>query len=616
MSRNIWNSSSLTTRNINNASASEVVVQADATHSRDSAGDIDLEADDLVLSGNLTVAGSTTLVGAVTLPTGINVDTIDEKSSGVGVTVEQVLIKDDDITLDNTNINDTNLSVILRDGYSAGVISGFGITDNSDGTVDVASGVCTIRTTNSDTGELGIFSIALTSALALTDTNNNYVYVDYNGGSPQLAATTTGSTIRNNENDAFELYEIYRSGTALTITSHCQFFGNGIKRLNRFLYQKHSHTRTEGLILGEVGTRKITVTAGSIWVKLNEISITAINTNVSGSFSRFYYNGSAWVEQTTQTAWDELQYNNTASGLVTLTNNRYSYQEFFIIANDTLISVYGDAQYVSLSGAESANVLSTLPDVVGEHGSYIGRIVFQKSDATAQSILNPFESQLNFSTSSDHGALTGLSDDDHTQYVTLANRTGESLDIDDIVVTNTVDTPKVSNAGDITIDCINAGSDSTLTIENSDGTYKCDVVIEGDLSATNTTTTSKVITGIIQPYSGTGSLVLAGNSSNGDAKTIITRTANGDINMLRFRDATAGSYLWSFRNLATEEDLILYNESTTKETLRFDYTNDKIAVYSLTASRLMSTDASKNMESVSDMTTWIAGGDDLTAVRV
>lgn len=51
--------------------------------------------------------------------------------------------------------------------------------------------------------------------------------------------------------------------------------------------------------------------------------------------------------------------------------------------------------------------------------------------------------------------------------------------------TTQITTPKIYNAGDITIDAYNASADSTVTFTNSDGTYDANVSIDGDLTVKN-----------------------------------------------------------------------------------------------------------------------------------
>ena len=90
---------------------------------------------------------------------------------------------------------------------------------------------------------------------------------------------------------------------------------------------------------------------------------------------------------------------------------------------------YGDVDAVAQVTAENAD-RPAVPDHVTEHSVYLGRLVFQKSGASALSIISGFETELAGAVVTDHGELTGLSDDDHTQYVLEDGSRGLSADWD------------------------------------------------------------------------------------------------------------------------------------------------------------------------------------------
>jgi hypothetical protein len=93
---------------------------------------------------------------------------------------------------------------------SAGYVSGFGITDNADGTVDVLQGVIYIKKTNSDTGEIIRDVTAGDLGIAITVGKTEYLYIDYNTTNPVIDKTDDPSIFRHNGNTFFELYEITR----------------------------------------------------------------------------------------------------------------------------------------------------------------------------------------------------------------------------------------------------------------------------------------------------------------------------------------------------------------------------------------------------------------------
>ena len=98
--------------------------------------------------------------------------------------------------------------------HSAGVVTGGGVTDDTDGTITVAAGTGFIRATNSAVAELLSFdwSAEAGANVNLADDDMNYIYIEYNSGSPQAIATTTK---RTDENTNVYLGSIYRNGTDL-----------------------------------------------------------------------------------------------------------------------------------------------------------------------------------------------------------------------------------------------------------------------------------------------------------------------------------------------------------------------------------------------------------------
>jgi len=629
MSRNIHNFSAQLSRNNQNVSAGKTIHEADvmiegtnivSVDNITMNDDLDV-GDDTIIRGDLQVLGTSAFTGAVTLPTNIYVDTINEKTTDNGVDIELVHLENQDLK----NITGAIGSVgnQLKYNQSSGIISGFGITDNLDGTVDIAEGICYLRSSNSDTASINEYTITATTGISLTDNSENYIYVDYNSGSPNLAVTTTGSTVINNENDLIEIYEIYRISTTLHITTHFHYCGNAIQRVNKYLYDSFAMNRTSGLILSETGTRNVAYSSGVLWLKLNKISISSFDTSGSDTFRTYYYNGSAWIQTTAQTQWDNTQYNNIASGLVTMTNNRYGFHEFFIEADGDLATIYGQDEYVALSTAESTNVLTNLPDILGEHATYIGRFVFQKSGGTTSSILNPFSTNLNYTSSNDHGNLTGLTDDDHAQYTTLANRTGETLDIDDIeiqnltatrltasdaskkIVSTAVSSWVVGTATQVlstdqgdgsvilslpdtiqkstniqTLDVYSASQNTSLVLTNTHGSYDCNVSMDGILSidTINEKTTDDGVT--IEGLNITDSditmatntaLTLKGNVTNLDAVFCLDCGAElSDGCLIKFKRNAVDKY---FMGMNTSNNFRIYNYITTADSFSIGSTN-------------------------------------------
>jgi hypothetical protein len=313
-------------------------------------------------------------------------------------------------------------------GLSAGWTSGGVLTDNADGSIDIAAGTGLIRTSDSSTASLRPFNWDASAGIDVSSGNATYVYLDYNAGSPQIATTTTSATVLNNERSLFELYEVVWDGSVLHVTTHFHQALDTIRQIQRKMYQLariERATAEGGLILGETGTRNITVSAGVLWVKLNELTIASIDTSGAGSFDRFYSDGGGgFTEQSTQTQWDNTHYDDGSGVLATMNNNYYAAQYFYIEADGNLSCMFGTSEYSSLASAQGDTPPSSIPTRLEEHALLIGRVLFKKSDGTATAVQSTFTTTFSASGVTDHGSLAGLSDDDHTQYALLAGRAG------------------------------------------------------------------------------------------------------------------------------------------------------------------------------------------------
>ncbi len=300
---------------------------------------------------------------------------------------------------------------------SSGWLTGGAFTDNGNGTLAVAAGTGFIKATNSATATTCFFDWDTDASVTLSDEDTNYIYVEYNSGTPQVASSTTRPT--DNRTNVL-LGKVYREGTSLNLyRAGLVAAENSSKTLFRVVAQHGEVARTSGLIIGETGTRNVTSTAGILWGGLTSTSISAINTSGADTFEYYYYDGDlatpAWVESD-ESQIDNLQYNDVNTGLETLTSNRYGVHWVYMDFGGSMLVVYGQGDY-TLANAQSSQPPSSLPDHVSEFSVLIGRIIIKKSDSTFTEIASAFDKVFTATASTDHGELAGLTDDDHTQYI-------------------------------------------------------------------------------------------------------------------------------------------------------------------------------------------------------
>ena len=298
--------------------------------------------------------------------------------------------------------------------------SGFTITDGGSGTINIAAGTGMIKSTNSGVGENYSFDFSGATGLALTDNSTNYIYIDYNSGSPVAGSKVSLGAI--NLRTEIVIGRVYRSGTSLNILEVGQFFEEYQTKACRKDFELYGFQRASGEIIGETGTRNITVSAGVDYCAHNRITTPAIDTSVADTFDTWNSSASVTPDTTGISQVDNANYWNGAS-LVALTANRYGTRFFYRSYDGNIHMQYGTSNAVTQATA-LAETIPTPPNFLRDFSLYIGRIVIQQGSSTFAFITNPFETQEQGTAVTDHGNLAGLSDDDHLQYALLAGRTG------------------------------------------------------------------------------------------------------------------------------------------------------------------------------------------------
>ncbi len=294
---------------------------------------------------------------------------------------------------------------VTHSGQSAGTWSGFDITDSGSGEIDVAAGTGVIKKTNSATARNYYFEYAGETDISLNDNSTNWIYIDYNSGNPIAAANIDITAI--NKRTQIIIGRVYRSGNDLNIIEAGQHFQDYqmINCLHDF--EVHDFERASGEILGETGTRNITVSAGVDYCAHNRFTTAAFDSSGTDRFEYWYYNGSAWVEVLSQSQIDNANYNNIASGLAALTSNRYGVFWVFRGYDGTVDIIYGQGNY-TLSEAEAAIVPATLPDLIQNFHFLIGKIIIQEDASSFTEIASAFDTQFNFTPVTDHTDLSTL----------------------------------------------------------------------------------------------------------------------------------------------------------------------------------------------------------------
>lgn len=299
---------------------------------------------------------------------------------------------------------------------SAGIISGGTITDGGSGTIDISAIKGIIKTTDSVIGVNKFFDLGAQSGVSLTDNNTNYVSVDYNSGTPQIIVGTTNTA---NGHTIFNIGKVYREGTSLDIINSGLLVYDLSKRIQQHHLEEEILHFVSGAIVSETGTRNIAMTSGVMYAGLNRLVTDAIDTAVADTFEYYYYNGSSWVESD-ETQIDNVNYNDTGSGLTALTAGRYGVHWVYKGDSDKSYVVYGQGDY-TLALAQAAQPPSSLPTHVQDFGVLRAKILIQKNSSTFTEIESVADTVFQSGTPSNHNELSGLQGGTASEYYHLTS---------------------------------------------------------------------------------------------------------------------------------------------------------------------------------------------------
>ena len=318
---------------------------------------------------------------------------------------------------------------------SAGKTSGGTITDNANGTVAVAAGTGIIKTTDSDIGENKFFAWSTDSSVSLTDDSINWIYVDYNSGSPIVESNVSIAAI--DFHTQIIIGRVFRHGTHAHTWEVGQDLSDYMRKACYRQFEIDGATRAGGLVTAESGERYLTMTEGVLWCAHNRETVSSIDTTGADTFSLWYSDGGAgFTEVTTQSQVNNTNYDDGDGTLGSLTVNKYGTFWVYVTFDGEL-----HIQYGTLNGTLAqaiADAAPIPPSFLGNFALFIAKIIIQQGASNFTSIETPFDTTIPGSTVTDHGSLGGLSDDDHPQYLLIS-------DIDDAPVDAETDAPISSN---------------------------------------------------------------------------------------------------------------------------------------------------------------------------
>ena len=371
---------------------------------------------------------------------------------------------------------------------SAGRISGGEIsTSSTPGTVNIASGSGLIKTKgnqpNADLetvpdaigdGQAGFterVEWSTTTDFALAGVGYNLIYWDASAGT--FDVQLKGNFYANFDFISdFTVGRVYYDGSEVTIRICGMNIWNFDRRVQMFGEEVFPVVRVPGtMVIGETGTRNITVTSGIMWAELvNRFSVGSFDSSGSDTFLYWYRDGLGdWASTTNQSQIDNTYWDDGTGTLNDLTANRYGVHWVYEVHDESVHVVYGQGDY-TLTQAEITRQPGSLPGLIESYATWIGRIIIQKSASSFTELVGPDDIAIGFSTVPQHDDLANLiwSGSGHTG----TNNTLAGFDSSGLAIYYSTGTNLSLSGTNINVDdafLVNNSSDTMIGVLTADG---------------------------------------------------------------------------------------------------------------------------------------------------
>jgi len=338
--------------------------------------------------------------------------------------------------VDITTIGSPSLIKSTQDSinasWSAGVITPNLIQNNMDGTINILSGEAMLRPSASELAPLISMSFNGVNNFTLFDNSVNYIYLDYNNGSPIFVKSQDINSF--NCLDKCILCTITREGTVLNIVDASTQNVDANRKYRRLLLETQPFRRLQsGGILSATGMT-LQVTQGGFYYGLNKISYNAFNTGIVGTNNEnifTYYHkdiNGTWVRTPNSKLIDNVNYNST-TGLSPVGNNKFKVDWVYLINNGptNLAVIYGNTTYNNLATALLATAPASAPASIASIGMLLGRCIVEYNSSVMSQVDNIITSGFQNSSVSNHNDLANIQGGVIGEYYHLTNLQSSGL---------------------------------------------------------------------------------------------------------------------------------------------------------------------------------------------
>jgi hypothetical protein len=277
----------------------------------------------------------------------------------------------------STAIND--LQKVLSTMWSSGIVEPLTIVKNGNGTLSLPQVCVVIRATNSETADLQAYHVAANASLSLTDLITNFIYVNYNNGSPIWAVSNSILTI-NGRNQVLAAIA-FRNGNAVDVLSAQGWNVDIPTKRARRLFNVNGLEFGSGLDISS-SNQQFALTAGVLYLVDNLISISSYDSSIT-PFTYIRQNGTGGFTRTSDNIIQNSTYDNNGV-LTSFSGYRVDYIYVLVDNPSRFIVVLGQRNYNSLANAQKGSFPPVLPPELDKYGlaKCVGRAIIGRNDTT------------------------------------------------------------------------------------------------------------------------------------------------------------------------------------------------------------------------------------------
>ena len=311
---------------------------------------------------------------------------------------------------------------------SAGALTDVTVTDNGDGSISVGAGTGIIKSTDSDVGANYFFNWDADPNVVLASGVTNWVYVDYNGGSPVI--TSTGDLANVDLHTQVILCRAFihtHDSQEVHIMKAGQYFQDFQARTCYRDFEVYRVQRASGEVISETGTRNLSVTAGVLYCSHTRFTTPDFDSSGDDRFFYWYRDGAGgWTMVSGVAQIDNQNYDDGTGTLAALLNNNYGNHWVYRTHGGEVHVQYGQDGYNKLSDAEDASVPNP-PTFLRDFALLIGRVIIEEDGTSFTDVSSIFETRLQHLAAAIHNDLGELQGGTADQYYHLTSAQHSSL---------------------------------------------------------------------------------------------------------------------------------------------------------------------------------------------